>query len=105
MICFQNIILKNLKTLNFFSFNVATCDENKGDIKFLYDRLIHINRKEVFEYYRLAEHLLERLEDFHYVEVEKLDDLMPLLDIISLKIIKSISRELKTYRQVYKSKW
>lgn len=63
-----------MKTSHFFTFNIVICGEIESDINFLYERLIHSNRKVNFEYYGLAKHLLYRLQDPLCIKDEEWDD-------------------------------
>nr|PNR42831.1 hypothetical protein PHYPA_017662 [Physcomitrium patens] len=103
----SDILLKNyskkLEDVSFATFNVATYDEVQDDVKVVYERLIHANGIDDFEYCGLAKHLLQRLEDLLHIDEEELDDLKLSSNIESLQFIKNISEG--SFGAVYESKW
>nr|PNR35391.1 hypothetical protein PHYPA_023291 [Physcomitrium patens] len=109
---FHAIVFKTLLLLKLYpnkfeditsaTFNVATYYEVDDDVKFLHEKMIHLNREEDFEYYGLAKHLLQRLEDL-CIKDEEWNDLKLSSDMKSLEIIKSISN--RSFEVVYESKW
>lgn len=60
-------------------------------------------KKKDFEYFRIAKHLLQKLEDLLHIEDGKLDDLKLSSNLKSLKITKCISEG--SYGEFYKSNW